>query len=285
DIFMVSLQGDAYHLFRNNVGQEGHFLRLELEGTDSGRDAFGAVVRVKTSAGVLTKVKAGGSGYLAESDPRLLFGLGDDAEAEWLEVTWPSGRVQRLDEVAADSSLRLVEGQAGFAAVDERRFQLADPLGPQEMLLTKLNLEIGQSFPDLRLQAADGSSTSIRKIQKPGRRTLLNLWATYCIPCKKEMPELEDLRARFGEAGIDLVGISLDVDNNELVPPFLASLGINYPAYVIDDPRLPDLYAGGLVFIPMSVLLDPDGRVAEVFGSWSPETSRAFQRLLSEPTQ
>ena len=86
DVFLVPLQGTAHYLFRNNVGNQQNFLRVSLEGTASGRDAFGAIVRVKTSAGVLTKVKAGGSGYLAQHDPRLLFGLGADEAAEWIEV-------------------------------------------------------------------------------------------------------------------------------------------------------------------------------------------------------
>ena len=86
DIFLTTLQGQAHHLFRNNVGQENGFLRVTLEGRESGRDAFGAEVRVKTTQGVLTKVKAGGSGFVSQSDPRLLFGLGADTEAAWIQV-------------------------------------------------------------------------------------------------------------------------------------------------------------------------------------------------------
>ena len=58
DIFLTTAQGEAHFLFRNNVGQRNGFLRLELEGTRSGRDAFGTVVRVKTSAGVQTKMSS-----------------------------------------------------------------------------------------------------------------------------------------------------------------------------------------------------------------------------------
>ena len=84
DIFLTAMQREAHYLFRNNVGQRNGFLRVELEGDRGGRDAFGAVVRVKTSAGILTKVKAGGSGYLSQWDPRLTFGLGAASHAEWV---------------------------------------------------------------------------------------------------------------------------------------------------------------------------------------------------------
>ena len=64
DIFLTTVQREAHFLFRNNLGSESGFLRVELQGASQGRDAFGAVVRVKTAAGILTKIKSGGSGYL-----------------------------------------------------------------------------------------------------------------------------------------------------------------------------------------------------------------------------
>jgi hypothetical protein len=73
DVFSTTIQNQAHLLFRNNVGQDNNFLRVALEGgKETGRDAFGAVVRVKTSAGTLTKIKSGGSGFISQHDPRLL---------------------------------------------------------------------------------------------------------------------------------------------------------------------------------------------------------------------
>ena len=107
DIFLRAMHGPARLLFRNDLGHTRRFLRVALEGTRSGRDAFGAVVRVKTAAGTLTRLKSGGAGFLAQHDPRLLFGLGDSDRAEWVEVTWPSGQRQRMKNVpAGDLPLR-----------------------------------------------------------------------------------------------------------------------------------------------------------------------------------
>jgi hypothetical protein len=67
-VFMTTIQGQSHLLFRNNVGQDHGWLRVAVEGGPSlGRDAFAAVVRVRTSAGVLTKTKAGGSGYISST--------------------------------------------------------------------------------------------------------------------------------------------------------------------------------------------------------------------------
>ncbi|MGQ0615015.1 MAG: ASPIC/UnbV domain-containing protein [Planctomycetaceae bacterium] len=110
DIFLKAMHGPAHFLFRNDVGQDAAFVRVALRGTKSGRDAFGAVVRLKTSAGILARMKSGGAGYLSQNDPRLLFGLGKATRAEWLEIAWPSGLVERHPGPKAGESLLLVEG-------------------------------------------------------------------------------------------------------------------------------------------------------------------------------
>ncbi|MCH7824305.1 MAG: ASPIC/UnbV domain-containing protein [Acidobacteria bacterium] len=288
DIFLVALQGSAHHLFRNNIGQDAGFLRIELEGTRSGTDAFGAIVRVKTSAGILTKVKSGGSGFLAQHDPRLLFGLGSDTAAEWVEISWPSGATQRLENVPAGSSIRAIEGSVHATTtemlVDERRFSLVDPLPPEDALFAKLTIDRATPMPDLSLETlegADGEATSLYEITAPGRRTLLNIWATWCIPCRKEMPELELLAPRLAAAGIDLVGLSIDTEQTrQRVVPFLESLGITYPSYFADLDEVAGLFRGANIFVPMSILLDENGRPARVFSGWSPATEAALEELV-----
>jgi hypothetical protein len=103
DLFVRAMHGPAHLYYRNRVGQDAGWVRVVLEGTRSGRDAFGTIVRLKTALGVQTKVKCGGSGFVSQSDPRLLFGLGDAAAAEWIEIAWPSGARQRI---AAPGALR-----------------------------------------------------------------------------------------------------------------------------------------------------------------------------------
>jgi hypothetical protein len=112
DVFLETVEGERF-LFRNNVGQDSRWIRVALEGSRCGRDAFGTTVRVASSAGIQTKVKSGGEGYLSQHDPRLLFGLGADRVARSVEVTWPSGQKQRYDNVPAGTYLKIVEGDKG----------------------------------------------------------------------------------------------------------------------------------------------------------------------------
>ena len=110
DVFLTAVQREAHYLFRNNVGSDNGWIRVELVGTTAGRDAYGAVVRVKSSTGIQSKLKSGGSGYLSHHDGRLLFGLGDDEAAEWLEVTWPGGERETLGTLEAGRFYTVTEG-------------------------------------------------------------------------------------------------------------------------------------------------------------------------------
>jgi len=281
DIFQVNLQGNAHQLFRNNIGQDANFVRIALQGTDSGRDAFGAVVRVHTSAGVLTKVKSGGSGFLAQHDPRLLFGLGADTHTERIEITWPSGIVQRLANLPAGASVHVVESGAITRLFDEPRFELVDPLSPEDALLAKLTLARHQPVPDQRLEDLDGGINSLHAVLRPGRRTLLNVWATWCIPCRREMPELQSLVPRLDAIGIDLIGLSLDVERRQAVPAFMASLDVTYPSYFADIDAVAAWYRDGGVFVPISILVDERGNLLRAFSGWSPQTAAELEELIA----
>ena len=294
DVFLVSFQRTAHELFRNNVGSANGFVRVTLEGTDSGRDGFGAVVRAGTPGGIVTKLKSAGSGFLAQHDPRLLIGLGTASGADWIEVTWPSGVVQRVDGVdgsqgiAAGSSLRIRENGA-VTLEAEQAFALADPLTAEERTFAGLTFGRGDVFPDLALldratvpegvSLPGSAAATVSQLLKPGRRTLVNIWATWCIPCRREMPELERLREPLAAAGIDLVGLSIDTDTMERVAPFLRDMGTTYPVHVSNDERIVDLFEGGAITVPLSVLLDADGRVLRVIGGWSVETAEQFHAL------
>jgi hypothetical protein len=172
DVFSTTIQNQAHLLFRNNVGEENNYLRIVLEGNkEIGQDAFGSVVRVKTSAGTLTKIKSGGSGFISQHDPRLLFGLGKDQQAEWIEVTWSNGKVERFDgdKGASGSTLRLKAGAGKAQAISVAKANLPAPLTKAEVFARGLKIEIGKPLPDFGLKTLTGASAST--MQKGNART------------------------------------------------------------------------------------------------------------------
>ncbi|MFI5457798.1 MAG: FG-GAP-like repeat-containing protein [Isosphaerales bacterium] len=110
DIVVVSQNEPVVYFHNRTVSDRGHFLTLLLEGTTSNRDAVAAKVSVNCSGRIRVAPRLGGGSYQSASDPRLRFGLGTARWADWVEVRWPSGRVDRFSHLAADTGHRLREG-------------------------------------------------------------------------------------------------------------------------------------------------------------------------------
>ncbi len=281
DVFSTTIQNQAHLLFRNNVGQDNNFLRIALEGNEkTGRDAFGAVVRVKTSAGILTKIKSGGSGFISQHDPRLLFGLGKDKKAEWIEVTWANGTIEKFESDAMSGSTLLLKAGTGKAqTVAVVKTNLPNPLTKTEIFVRGLKIEIGKPLPDFAVKTMNGASSFLQKQFKPGRNTLINIWATWCVPCAKEMPELEKMRPLLAARGIDIVGINVDAEKNVNIKGYIAQKRVTYPVLIGGVAAIEQIYATDELSVPLSILVDKSGIVKELIPGWSAETRRKFAAL------
>ncbi len=106
----VNSRGETPELLRNDGGNGNHWLEILLIGTKSNRDGTGAVLKL-TSEGFMHMQQAeGGTSYMSASDPRLLFGLGKRTRIESLEITWPSGQVDKLTNLPVDKIIAVKEG-------------------------------------------------------------------------------------------------------------------------------------------------------------------------------
>ncbi|HXZ24940.1 MAG TPA: ASPIC/UnbV domain-containing protein, partial [Nitrospiria bacterium] len=101
--------GGPARLYRNEGSPKGHWLRMSLRGTASNRDAIGAVVKLTAGGVTQRRMVKSGSGYLSQSESTLTFGLGTHDTAERIEIHWPSGRVQTLEQVGADQRMVVTE--------------------------------------------------------------------------------------------------------------------------------------------------------------------------------
>ncbi|MBI3683733.1 MAG: CRTAC1 family protein [Acidobacteria bacterium] len=109
DIAVACLDG-APVVIRNAGGNANHWIGLHLIGTASNRDGIGARIRLVTAGGLEQhRIVSAASSYLAANDKRAHFGLGADARVKLIEIQWPSGRTQTLEDVSADRYLRVKE--------------------------------------------------------------------------------------------------------------------------------------------------------------------------------
>jgi len=122
DIIMNSNPGDSGDatkarpaLLRNNIGSRRNWLAVELTGTQSNRDAVGAMVTIETGGEKQLRLVSAGSGFASQNSERLYFGLNDKTQIDALTVRWPSGRVERFKTIGdrsieARHVIRITEG-------------------------------------------------------------------------------------------------------------------------------------------------------------------------------
>ena len=109
DVFVVNNGGRAV-LLRNDGGNTNRWLKIRLEGRQSNRSAIGAKLRLVAGPTVQIREVGSQSSYLSQNSLIAHFGLGSRAQADTLEIVWPSGLREILTNVAADQTLHLVEG-------------------------------------------------------------------------------------------------------------------------------------------------------------------------------
>ncbi len=128
---------------------------------------------------------------------------------------------------------------------------------------TKTAQITGQPAPDFALQSLDGKTMHLSDFR--GKAVLLNFWATWCQPCKIEMPWFVELQKQYGPGGLQVLGIAMDDASPEDIAKFARDLGVNYPILVGKE-AVGDAY-GGVQFLPETFYIGRDGKVVDrVFG-------------------
>jgi peroxiredoxin len=138
----------------------------------------------------------------------------------------------------------------------------------------------GEQAPAFALQTLDGDPVSLEALR--GQVVLVNFWATWCPPCRVEMPGFERVYRDRREQGFVIVGISTDRTGTAAVREFLQARGISFPVAMATGAVVRDF--GGVRALPTSFLIDREGRVRhEVRGYFAePALRLAVDRLLAE---
>ena len=135
--------------------------------------------------------------------------------------------------------------------------------------------------PDFELKTLDGRTVKLSGFR--GKAVILNFWATYCGPCRVEMPWLMHLYKQYQSQGLEIIGVSMDDDGErQQVADFVRKLGINY-TILLGNHTVGDAY-GGARLLPQTFFIDRDGHiVASAIGMKSKsEFETAIRNLLGD---
>jgi peroxiredoxin len=123
-------------------------------------------------------------------------------------------------------------------------------------------VSVGAKEPRFSL-AAVGQSAPIVLSDYRGQVVLVNFWATWCPPCRLEIPALIKLQAELGPRGFTVIGLSMDEGGTKSVARFAEKMGINYPLAMADGNVVKEF--GGVIGIPASFLIDRDGALVKSY--------------------
>ena len=120
---------------------------------------------------------------------------------------------------------------------------------------------VGQTV-DLRLNDLSGVEQSLQSLK--GRIVILNFWATYCIPCRKEMPDLAAVQNEFAALGVQVVGVSMDdIEDKHKVLQFVRETKVNFPIWIGGSVEHMVKFGLGTA-LPGTVIIDRDGKTARI---------------------
>lgn len=148
------------------------------------------------------------------------------------------------------------------------------------MVVTQVYSDVGKVAPVFQLEDLNGKTVSLKEFR--GKVIVLNFWATWCAPCRAEMPSLENLYRNLKDKGLVIIGVSVD-SSEKTVQSFVKERGITFPI-LLDKRKEVSFDDYGVIGLPVTFLIDKKGIIVDkVFGErqWdSEEVKEKIKRLL-----
>ena len=147
--------------------------------------------------------------------------------------------------------------------------------------LASAKIKEGENAPNFTLKNLKGKDVSLSEFR--GKFVLINFWATWCGPCKIEMPSLESLYQKFKNKNFAMLAISNDMFGETVVKPFVKAHKLSFP--ILLDQRLKASNQFGVVSLPSTFMIDPKGKIiGALYGAedWTnPNNILYFENLLN----
>jgi peroxiredoxin len=135
----------------------------------------------------------------------------------------------------------------------------------------------GQAAPNFKVSTTSGQQVSLESYR--GRVLVLDFFATWCKPCRASIPHLVEMNRKYGQQGLNVLGMSADEDGERAVKTFAEKNRMTYPIALAGESTLVDY---GVRSVPVMFVIDKKGRVAEVFRGFTDEVARSSEQLIKK---
>lgn len=165
-----------------------------------------------------------------------------------------------MKQVKAKLFIPLVAGLLAVGSVAAYQLTQSKDLGPEQAFAESgiaTSQQAGSTAPDFALKDVNGKIVHLSDFK--GKVVVLNFWATWCPPCRREIPDFNEMQQKYGAQGVQFLGIALDDEGLSKVKPYLAANPIGYPI-LLPDANVVKSY-GDMSAIPVTYIIDRQGAI------------------------
>ena len=285
DLWLRNRTGPRLRLLRNQSANAQASVAFKLVGTTCNRDAIGARVQVFLPGRKLVQTLVAGDGFISQSTKWLHFGVGDAESVEKVIVRWPDEIQETFTGIEVGNRYQLVQS-SGEALESPKRTPINLPASEQKVPdpPAEARLLLATPFPLPRIEFSEidessaGSETIALDVQPGAQATLVNLWASWCLPCQKELADFAARGDELKRRGLQVRALSVDVATidqggvpkdatvvaNSMAFPtgFITAESLDKLQLLMDS-----LFARHVpMAVPSSLLLDHEGKLAAIYG-------------------
>lgn len=152
-------------------------------------------------------------------------------------------------------------------------------LAPLSFAQKAFRTELPEGTKAINFTLKSNDNNNIKLSELRGQVVFVNFWATWCGPCRQEMPALDALHKRYGKSGVTILGVNSGDSQNE-AQKYLNETPVNYPILFDNDKSVTKKYK--VSTLPQSVLVDCDGNARFEYASYKPGKEKAFQKDIKK---
>ena len=213
DLWLSARTGPRLRFLRNDFGSQGNHISFRLRGRECNRDAIGARVIIHYGDRSSSETLRAGEGLYSQGSKWLHFGVEDADTVDKVAILWPGGEWEVFSDLEANRRYQLTQFDSKVVAVEAPKRSIAltpgRPTPPADRDSGRVLLASRSPVPSLTYLDFDGNE---HQLDSGTSAKLVVLWASWCVPCIKELKELARAKERLQANGVEIIALSVDED-------------------------------------------------------------------------